>query len=74
MLILSRLKDEKIQIGDNIYITVLAIRGNRVRLGIHAPENVIIKRSELDNKGPREGGRQLGLADSRQSVDTKPAA
>ena len=47
MLVLSRKKDEKIHIGDNVVITVVEIRGQVVRLGFDAPRDVIIKRGEL---------------------------
>lgn len=70
MLVLSRQKDEKIQIGENIFITVLNISGRRVRLGITAPDDIIIKRSELADL---DGGR-LNMADSRQSLDNPPAS
>lgn len=47
MLVLSRKTEEKIRIGDDIVITVLEVKGNRVRLGIQAPPNCSIVRSEL---------------------------
>lgn len=47
MLVLSRKTDESIQIGDDIEVKVLEVRGNRVRLGIAAPSDVAIHRSEV---------------------------
>ena len=47
MLVLSRKSMERIQIGDNIVITVLEIQGNKVRLGIAAPKEIRVLRSEL---------------------------
>lgn len=47
MLVLRRKKDEKIVIDGNIVITVLEVRKNTVRLGIEAPEEILILRSEL---------------------------
>ena len=47
MLVLSRKTDEGIVIADNIRISVVEIRGNRVRLGISAPDHVRIQRDEL---------------------------
>ena len=47
MLILSRRRDESIVIGDDIKITVIDIRGDRVRLGIEAPIAVPVHREEV---------------------------
>lgn len=47
MLVLSRLVDQKIVIGDNIVITIVDIRGQKVRLGIDAPSGVPIHRLEV---------------------------
>ena len=47
MLVLSRKKDEKIIIGDNITLMVIDIRGDKVRLGIQAPDDVTIHREEV---------------------------
>ncbi|WP_459556355.1 carbon storage regulator CsrA [Lacunimicrobium album] len=47
MLVLSRKQDEKIIIGDSITLMVVAIQGDKVRLGIEAPKNVSIHREEV---------------------------
>jgi carbon storage regulator len=47
MLVLSRKTEEKIHIGNEIVITVLEVKGNRVRLGIQAPASCPIVRGEL---------------------------
>lgn len=47
MLVLSRKKDQSIMIGDNIEITVLAIDGDQIKLGINAPRSVEIQRKEI---------------------------
>lgn len=47
MLVLSRKLNEKIQIGDNVWITVVRIDGDKIRIGIEAPEDVPIMRTEL---------------------------
>jgi carbon storage regulator (csrA) len=47
MLVLSRNTDEKIHIGDNIVITVVEVRGDRVRIGIDAPREVSVHRQEI---------------------------
>ncbi len=48
MLVLSRRPGEKVVIGNGITLTVVEIRGNQVRLGIDAPDQVRILRGELD--------------------------
>jgi carbon storage regulator len=47
MLVLSRKRDERIVIGDNIVITVVEVRGDKVRLGIDAPTEVPVHRQEV---------------------------
>jgi len=47
MLVLTRKLQERIQIGDDITITVVQIKGNRVRVGVEAPKNVRVVRGEL---------------------------
>ena len=49
MLVLSRKHGEAIRIHEQVTITVLGIRGNRVQLGIEAPAGVAIRRRELDD-------------------------
>lgn len=49
MLILTRRQDERIFIGDDIYLSVLEIEGNRVKIGIEAPRDVTILREELSD-------------------------
>ncbi len=47
MLVLSRKRDERIVIGDNIVITIVEVRGDKVRLGIDAPAEVPVHRQEV---------------------------
>jgi carbon storage regulator len=47
MLVLSRKKNESIIINDNIVVTVIEIRGDKVRLGIEAPKHVTVHRREV---------------------------
>lgn len=47
MLVLSRHRDERIIIDDDIIITIIAIRGDKVRVGIEAPDGVTIHRQEV---------------------------
>jgi carbon storage regulator len=54
MLVLSRQKDQTIMIGDNIEITVVDIRGDKVRLGITAPPKIPVHRKEVYEAIQRE--------------------
>ncbi len=47
MLVISRKVDESLLIGDSIVVTVLAIEGDRVKIGINAPRETIILRQEI---------------------------
>jgi carbon storage regulator len=62
MLVLSRKRDERIVIGENIVITVVEVRGDKVRLGIEAPTEVPVHRQEVLD------------AMRRHSNDAKPPA
>lgn len=57
MLVLSRQRDESIMIGDNIVITIVDIRGDKVRLGIDAPTEIPVHRQEVYEAIQREGLR-----------------
>jgi carbon storage regulator len=48
MLVLSRKESEKIMLGDSIVLTIVRVSGDRVRLGIQAPSDMLILRKELD--------------------------
>lgn len=54
MLVLSRHRDESIMIGDDIVITIVDIRGDKVRLGIQAPAHVSVHRQEIYDAIQRE--------------------
>ena len=54
MLVLSRQRDETIMIGDDIEITIVDIRGDKVRLGITAPNTVPVHRKEVYEAIQRE--------------------
>ena len=47
MLVLSRKSAQQIVIGSDIVLTVVAVKGNRVTIGIEAPQDVRVRRSEL---------------------------
>ena len=50
MLVLSRKSKESIEIGDSVVVTVLEIRGNKVRIGIDAPKEIHVLRTELHDQ------------------------
>lgn len=61
MLVLSRHKDESIVIDGNIRVTVVDIRGDKVRIGIKAPGNVRIDREEVHELRMAEASSQYDL-------------
>ena len=54
MLVLSRQKDESIIIGDDVEITIVDVRGDKVRLGITAPRSISVHRKEIYEAIQRE--------------------
>ncbi len=61
MLVLSRNRDETIMIGDEVEITIVDIRGDRVRLGINAPRAVQVHRKEVYDAIKRENAEAAML-------------
>ena len=61
MLVLSRQRDESIMIGDNIVVTIVDIRGDKVRLGINAPSEIPVHRQEVYEAIRRENQDAAGL-------------
>ena len=76
MLVLSRHRDESIIIGDDIVITVVDIRGDKVRLGIAAPIEISVHRQEVYEAIQRENRQasRLEPQDARQLEHLNPAA
>ncbi len=48
MLVLSRKERQRIKLGDSIVVTVVRLTGDKVRLGIEAPDDMLVLREELD--------------------------
>ncbi len=76
MLVLSRQRDETIMIGDDVQVTVVDIRGEKVRLGITAPSHIPVHRKEVYEAIQRENaataeakGQPPGQVESLASVD-----
>ncbi len=63
MLVLSRQRDESIVIGDDVVITIVDIRGDKVRLGVNAPSEIPVHRQEVYDAIRRE---------NRQSAELSP--
>ena len=57
MLVLSRHRDESIMIGDDVVVTIVDIRGDKVRLGIEAPTEIPVHRQEVYEAIQRENER-----------------
>ncbi len=74
MLVLSRYKDQSIYIGDDIIITVVDVRGDRIRIGIDAPANVPVHRQEIYEAIRREqkNGKKEEEAGKVEQVDMNP--
>ncbi len=68
MLVLSRHTDETIMIGDDIELTIVDIRGDKVRVGIKAPSSVPVHRKEVYDaiRQENEGASTINQADLHQ--------
>jgi carbon storage regulator len=67
MLVLSRHRDESIMIGDNVMITIVDIRGDKVRLGIDAPQEIPVHRQEVYDAIKLENQKASRLGPSETS-------
>ncbi|TWU37030.1 carbon storage regulator [Novipirellula artificiosorum] len=68
MLVLTRKLNEKIQIGENITITLIRVDGGKVRLGIDAPRDVRVLRAELEALAPSSSESAIQKGDSKFTV------
>ncbi len=73
MLVLSRQRDETIMIGDEVEITVVDIRGDKVRLGITAPRHIQVHRKEVYDAIKRENQQAANLTPGDVSPAVGPA-
>ena len=74
MLVLSRQRDETIMIGDDIELTVVDIRGDKVRIGIKAPAHVAVHRKEIYDAIKRENQQAACLRENELSALNPKAA
>lgn len=52
MLVLSRRERERVRLGESIVVTIVRVSGDKVRLGIEAPADVLVLRDELEAQAP----------------------
>ena len=76
MLVLSRHRDESIMIGDDVVVTIVDIRGDKVRLGIEAPTSIPVHRQEVYEAIKRENQQATTLQRGNPEVPprTRPEA
>lgn len=71
MLVLSRMRDEVLMIGDDIKITVVDIRGDKVRLGVDAPRTMPVHRKEVYDAIRREGRASPAYTEKQKELRRK---
>jgi carbon storage regulator len=59
MLVLSRKESQRIRLGESIVITIVKISGDKVRVGIDAPSNVLVLRDELEAHEPATPAKEV---------------
>jgi carbon storage regulator len=67
MLVLSRKETQRIRVGDSIVVTVVRVSGDKVRLGIEAPADMLVLRDELEPRG--EGVEADGVSPAQLTVE-----
>jgi carbon storage regulator len=65
MLILTRRAGEALRIGDDIEVTVMAVNGSQVRIGINAPRDIAVDREEIAERKRRDREALAGGADAK---------
>jgi carbon storage regulator len=72
MLVLSRKESQRIRLGDSIVITIVKISGDKVRIGVDAPSDVLVLRDELEVRNPA-GKPSAGLVSRNSPPEETPA-
>ncbi len=72
MLVLSRHRDESIIIGDDVIVTIVDIRGDKVRLGIQAPQDIPVHRREVYEAIQRENRKAAQVQPGDMQSLAKP--
>jgi len=70
MLVLSRHRDESIMIGNDVVVTIVDIRGDKVRLGIQAPQEIPVHREEVYDAIQRENQAPPAASEKREVETT----
>jgi carbon storage regulator len=72
MLILTRRVGETLNIGDNVQVTVLGVKGNQVRIGVNAPKEVPVHREEIYQRIQKE--KEAGITGADGNAAHRDAA
>jgi carbon storage regulator len=73
MLVLTRKPNQSIMIGDDIEVSVLSVVGEKVRIGIHAPQDIPVFRTEIYVEIQRDRGEQTNAPDETVRADVDDA-
>ncbi|MDR1485520.1 MAG: carbon storage regulator [Planctomycetaceae bacterium] len=71
MLVLSRKEGERIRIGEDVFVTVVHVAKDKVRIGVEAPFNTVILRDELRAKIPVVNDSDEAADKTEQNTDSK---
>jgi carbon storage regulator len=71
MLVLTRKSNQSIMIGDDVEVSVLSVVGEKVRIGIQAPQNIPVFRTEIYLEIQRQGAESASVAE--HDGDSEPA-
>jgi carbon storage regulator len=75
MLVLSRKESQRIRLGDSIVITIVKISGDKVRIGIDAPGEVLVLRDELEpREQPAASAIDAGIASVEEALPLRHSA
>lgn len=74
MLVLSRKESQRIRLGDSIVVTIVKIGGDKVRVGIEAPDDVLVLRDELETWGDHIAPESAAAEPATAPTDQKQAA
>ncbi len=73
MLVLTRKPNQSIMIGDDVEVSVLSVVGEKVRIGIHAPHDIPVFRTEIYVEIQREGNEQSNSSSEAARADVDDA-